>query len=79
MTTEREIRDELIKVSIESNQRERNLRSADAKKKFAITRCFSFTQHMCKADDMKPCRLQCYDLNVEIHNPKTKDERLVRK
>jgi len=77
--TERDLKNELIKVTIENNQAQRHLRAADAKKNFAMTRCYSYDDYMCKADNMRPCMLQCYDRDVEIQNPKTKDEKLVRK
>lgn len=77
--TIQQIKDDHIKISVEHHHLQRILRAVEGKKNFLTTRCYSFDENLCKADNNKSCQLQCYDLEMKFMFEKREGEKLVKK
>jgi hypothetical protein len=73
--TDEQVREDHLKLSIEHHKLQRILRVVEAKKDFLLTRCYSWKDGKCGALTNEPaCKMQCFERNADIHDPKTEDE-----
>jgi len=66
-------------MTVERNRAVRDVRVLEKHKEWLLTRCYSYNKGFCAADELSPCKLQCYDWDMEFENERTPHEKMVKK